>query len=99
MMSGGETGAELPSSVERHVSFAMTMMTTTMMTTTTTTTDDRRGRPRSLEEARIDLPSTAYYIPEFITLTEEQSLLQKVLDARRPQSSRIPVRHVIWLCG
>ena len=63
----------------------------------TTTTDDRRGRPYYLEEARIDLPSTAYYIPEFITLSEEQTLLQKV--GRGGLEQQVPVRHVTRLRG
>ena len=38
-----------------------------------------RKPPVTLEEARIrSLPRDAFYIPEFITPEEEQSLLQKV---------------------
>jgi len=45
--------------------------------------------PPSLEYARIhDLPSTAYYIPDFISEDEECSILSKVRSSRHRHRPR-----------
>ncbi|OAA78316.1 Alkbh6 protein [Akanthomyces lecanii RCEF 1005] len=51
--------------------------------------------PVSLEAARIDsLPATAYYIPNFISVEEEQLILDKITSAPKPRWKHLTHRRL-----
>ncbi|CEJ89483.1 hypothetical protein VHEMI05325 [[Torrubiella] hemipterigena] len=51
--------------------------------------------PTSLEECRISkLPSTAYYIPNFISEEEEQQILEKIQTAPKPRWKQLTHRRL-----
>ncbi|PHH88372.1 hypothetical protein CDD83_7617 [Cordyceps sp. RAO-2017] len=53
------------------------------------------GLPSSLEAARVDgLPSTAYYIPDFITEEEERLMLAKIAAAPKPRWKQLTRRRL-----
>lgn len=51
--------------------------------------------PQSLEQARIhSLPSSAYYIPDFVSEEEERHILEKIANAPKPRWKQLTHRRL-----